>query len=116
MPHCIVEHASVLSGAELNRLVFLGALDSGLFEPDGSDIKVRSMAYEQYSVGGESKAFVHVSLKILSGRDALEKKILSQCVLSRLGEMSLVDVHASVDVIDMDRDSYLKCWFNPSEK
>ena len=58
MPHCIIEHSSMINPDQLNNKVFLGALNSGLFEADGRDIKVRSVAYEHYQTGTTKEDFI----------------------------------------------------------
>lgn len=51
MPHCVIEHSINLDSDLLVEQVFQGALSSGLFEPDGSDIKVRAQGYSSYMTG-----------------------------------------------------------------
>ena len=66
------------------------------------------MAFEDYRVGNSSKGFVHVEMKILSGRNQAQKQSLSQLVLNRLQQLSLSECSITVEIIDMDRDSYAK--------
>ncbi len=108
MPHCIVEHSPCVDPKELNQKVFLGALESGLFAPDGSDIKVRSIVYENYQTGAVKEDFIHVGLRILSGRSDADKLSLSQCVLTQLESLNLSKASLTVEIVDMDRDSYSK--------
>ncbi|RDX39112.1 5-carboxymethyl-2-hydroxymuconate isomerase [Vibrio campbellii] len=108
MPHCIIEHSSPIEPVELNQKVFLGALESNLFEPDGSDIKVRSIAYENYQTGSNKENFIHVSLRILSGRSEQDKLLLSNSVMSKLKSIQLVGASLTVEVVDIDRNSYSK--------
>ncbi len=108
MPHCIVEHSPCVEAKELNQKVFLGALESGLFAPDGSDIKVRSIVYENYQTGEVKEDFIHVGLRILSGRSDADKLSLSQSVLTQLESLNLSKASLTVEITDMDRDSYSK--------
>ena len=108
MPHCIVEHSSSLDGEILVPLVFSGALKSELFEADGMDIKVRAIAYQSYLTGLRKSDFVHVVLKILSGRTPEQKKMLSESVLSALQKLELQNCSLTVEVMDIDRSSYSK--------
>ncbi|EJB8451803.1 TPA: 5-carboxymethyl-2-hydroxymuconate Delta-isomerase [Vibrio parahaemolyticus] len=108
MPHCIIEHSSSIGSVDLNQKVFLGALESNLFEPDGSDIKVRSIAYENYQTGTTKDDFIHVTLRILSGRNEQDKLHLSNSVMSRLKSIQLVGASLTVEVVDIDRKSYAK--------
>lgn len=108
MPHCIIEHSPAISASQVNQLVYQGALASQLFEPDGSDIKVRSLAYEHYQTGVNKEDFVHVTLRILSGRSATDKLDLSKAVMSKLNNLSLEKGSITVEIVDIDRDSYSK--------
>lgn len=109
MPHCIVEHSSTIPNEELNKKVFKGALESQLFEADGSDIKVRSISYQHYQTGTKHEDFIHVTVRILSGRSDDNKKKLSQSVLSQLKTLPLSQASLTVEIVDMDRSSYSKC-------
>lgn len=108
MPHCIIEHSASVSSSELIPLVFSGALASGLFSVDGSDIKVRAIEYDHYAVGTSSADFVHVVVKLLSGRTAQQKKKLSDVVIENLSTATLMNCSITVEVVDMDRDPYRK--------
>ena len=108
MPHCIIEHSSTINAEQLNNKVFLGALNSGLFEADGRDIKVRSIAYENYQTGTEKEDFIHVMVRILSGRSDTDKAMLSETVMTQLLSLSLSSASITVEVVDMDRNSYAK--------
>lgn len=108
MPHCIIEHSAEIDGQNLISLVYKGAFESGLFQSEGSDIKVRAISYSNYQTGNVDIGFIHVTLKILSGRDAKQKSRLSQCVLEQLGRLSIIDCSISVEVVDIERESYAK--------
>ncbi|CAH6898562.1 5-carboxymethyl-2-hydroxymuconate isomerase [Vibrio chagasii] len=108
MPHCIIEHSSTINAEQLNKEVFLGALNSELFEADGRDIKVRSIAYENYQTGTEKEDFIHVTVRILSGRSDTDKATLSETVMTQLLALSLSRASITVEVLDMDRNSYGK--------
>jgi 5-carboxymethyl-2-hydroxymuconate isomerase len=108
MPHCVVEYSSSLEANELNKKVFLGAMDSNLFAHDGSDIKVRAFAYDFYQTGDKKEDFIHVSLRILSGRSDEDKSKLSSCVMEQLKTLGLIKISITIEVIDMDRNSYSK--------
>ncbi|MGL6313250.1 5-carboxymethyl-2-hydroxymuconate Delta-isomerase [Vibrio sp. WXL103] len=108
MPHCIIEHSSSFESVDLNLKVFQGALESNLFAPDGSDIKVRSIAYEHYQTGFIKESFIHVTLRILSGRSEQDKLLLSNSVMSKLKSIQFVSASLTVEVVDIDRNSYTK--------
>lgn len=106
MPHCIIEHSNSIKSDKLVSLVFKGALKSDLFKDD--DIKVRALEYVKYQTGNEKSNFVHVTLKILSGRNQDQKLSLSQLVLDELSSISLKKCSLTVEVVDMDTNSYSK--------
>jgi len=113
MPHCIIEHSSSLDSSTLMPLVFGANLNSSLFEKDGSDIKVRAVPFTQYQTGKVHSNiaqidFIHVTLKILSGRNTEQKKMLSHLVLSNLETLALKACSISVEVVDIDRATYAK--------
>lgn len=108
MPHCIVEHSAGIDGMRIVPLVFSGALASGLFAVDGGDIKVRAIAFDHCLTGPRQADFVHVTLRILSGRAAEQKQALAHSVLARLDALELRDASLTVEVVDIDRASYAK--------
>lgn len=108
MPHCIVEHSASLDGETILPLVFSGALESGLFEADGSDIKTRAVSYHSHTTGRSRSDFVHVALKILSGRTPEQKQMLSRSVLAQLQTLKLINCSLTIEVVDIDRASYSK--------
>ena len=113
MPHCIIEHSSSLDSNTLIPLVFHASLASSLFEKDGRDIKVRVVPFNQYQTGVFQSDvaqvdFIHVTLKILSGRNTQQKLMLSNLVLSSLETLVLKACSISVEVVDIDRASYAK--------
>ena len=108
MPHCIIEHSSTISAQELLSNTYAGALASGLFEPDGSDIKVRAQSFSCYQTGNNPTDFVHVTLKILDGRSLSQKQLLSKSVLDSLKSLALNQCSITVEVVDIERASYAK--------
>lgn len=108
MPHCIIEHSASLDAKFLLPLVFSSVKNSQLFAPDGADIKVRALAYQHYLVGHSKSDFIHVVLRILSGRTTEQKQQLSALVLETLCELKLAPCSITVEVVDIDRSSYAK--------
>ena len=108
MPHCIIEHSTEIEGSTLIPLVHGGALESELFDPEGSDIKVRAIPYLNYQTGSVDINFIHVTLKVLSGRNLKQKSKLSHLVLEKLKTLSMSKCSISVEVVDIERDSYAK--------
>jgi len=108
VPHCVIEHSANIDGNTLISSVYKGALESSLFEAQGSDIKIRALSYSNYQTGSVDIDFVHVTLKILSGRSIEKKSMLTQLVLEQLKTLSMSNCSISVEVSDIDRDSYAK--------
>jgi len=108
MPHCIIEHSQAIDGDALMPLIYAGAFESGLFEADGGDIKVRTLPYAACQAGGRQSDFVHVALRILSGRTAEQKLRLSRLVLAKLETAGISCCSVTVEVVDIDRENYSK--------
>jgi 5-carboxymethyl-2-hydroxymuconate isomerase len=108
MPHCVIEHSAKFDSYLVMEKVFAGALQSKLFEEDGSDIKVRASVFEHFITGNSQADFIHVSLNILSGRSAAQKAQLSETVLQQLAALAIAPSSISVAVVDIDRASYRK--------
>ena len=109
MPHLIIEYAAPLAQeTDIQGLVdaaFAGAEASGLFSAD--HIKVRATPVEHYTTGGTNQPFVHVEIKLLSGRTGAQKKDLAARVLENL-TTKLPTTAISVETNDLDRESYSK--------
>ena len=110
MPHCIIEYAKelekVVTPSNINNAVYQGALKSELFEY--SDIKTRALSFDVHQLGSVKKDFIHVTLKLLSGRNIEERKKLSHLVLHELSQMGLSDVSLTVEVCEIEKGSYAK--------
>ncbi|PYF84016.1 MULTISPECIES: 5-carboxymethyl-2-hydroxymuconate Delta-isomerase [Marinomonas] len=110
MPHCIVEYSQNLEQevppADLLEAVKDACIASTLFSVE--DIKLRSCPYKNFLTGGQEDAFVHVTLKVLSGRTVEQRKQLSHLVLEALTQFPLKNVSFSVEVSEMETDTYVK--------
>lgn len=110
MPHCIIEYSQNLEQevppVDLIEAVKEACVESNLFSLD--DIKLRSDAYKSFITGGQEDAFVHVTLRMLSGRSTEQRKQLSNLVLEKLTRFLLKDVSLSVEVCEMERETYAK--------
>ncbi len=116
MPHVILEYTRDLSGfaaaealLEINRSLF----DSGEIQSE-ADLKSRAHVLDTVQVGTASgpRAFVHAQLRLLSGRTPEAKQALSERIAAvlrqRVPRPDGVLVQLSVEVVDMDRGSYVK--------
>ncbi len=110
MPHCIVEYSSgVADQIEIDDLlgaVHRGVLSSGLF--DEYDIKTRAVGYTHHRTGTTRDSFVHVSVRLLSGRDDVQKADLSKKLLAVIEPMLPQVISVGVEICDMHRASYRK--------
>ncbi|MGB1262888.1 MAG: 5-carboxymethyl-2-hydroxymuconate Delta-isomerase [Cognaticolwellia sp.] len=110
MPHCIVEYSAKITEhlpvEQLMHAVYKGANQSELF--NAADIKVRASAYSDFYLPGAEQAFVHVNLKILSGRDLSQRKSLSASVSNQLERLGIENAAITVEVTNIEKDSYLK--------
>lgn len=110
MPHLIIEYAEAVAQQidlqELMQGVFEAAVAAQVMRPE--DIKVRALPYRHFLLGDGGDGFVHVTVRLLAGRDAGQKRRLSESLRTRLAAL-LPAVHSiSVDIVDMDPDAYLK--------
>ena len=116
MPHLIVEYSRNLDGfpearalEELNQ-----AVTSSPELADEADLKSRFVLADSFQVGtlGAGRAFVHAQLRLLAGRTPEAKQDLSGRIADVLRRLTPrppgVMVQLSVEIVDMDRPSYVK--------
>jgi 5-carboxymethyl-2-hydroxymuconate isomerase len=96
----------LLEPAKLVDAVYQSVIASGLFE--GPDIKVRAFSYYHHQTGNKKENFIHVSLRILSGRTDEQKTSLSWGVLEKLRSFQFNKISLTVEVLDIHRHSYAK--------
>ena len=116
MPHLIVEYSQNLAGfPEAQALTELNqAVTSSPEVLDEADLKSRFVLVDSFEIGTApaNRAFVHAQLRLLSGRTPEAKKDLSERVAEVLPRLSPkpagVMVQLSVEIVDMDRGSYVK--------
>ena len=92
MPHLIVEHSSDIKSTQIKNLQtkiqdVMSSVTEGNFDPD--QCKCRSISFDEYLVGRpnqESASFIHVTIKILSGRTLEAKKKLAEKSMQVLKE------------------------------
>jgi len=110
MPHLVIEYSepdfSNESAAKMLHAAHAGAVASGLF--DVTDIKVRAYPCELSLLAGKAGSFIHVTVLLLSGRDAATQKKLAETVLTHLSDAGFSPGSLSVDCQDMDRAVYSK--------
>ena len=110
MPHIIVEYAEQLANDEqiagLLQSVHQSVTESGLFE--ASHIKTRAYPFRLYTHAGGNDPYIHIQARIKSGRNADNKKHLAEAILAGLSTLNIPASVMTVEIIDMDRDSYAK--------
>jgi 5-carboxymethyl-2-hydroxymuconate isomerase len=110
MPHLIIEYPAGLAdagqGEAMLTAVYGAAAGTGLF--DERHIRVRGWPLTHYMVGGEHRPFIHVQCRIHAGRTATQRRMLSDAVLAALRAQPLAVSVITVEVVEMDRDSYAK--------
>jgi 5-carboxymethyl-2-hydroxymuconate isomerase len=110
MPHLVIEYSDgALDRAAVKPLMqalYDTAWQSGVMKAE--DIKIRAMAYSDFSVAGKPDSFVHLSVYLLAGRTSDQKLTLStglrQTLVDRLPDVTSL----SVDIRDMDPEAYKK--------
>lgn len=110
MPHIIIEYAEqvaddALVGAML-QAVHKSISDSGLFK--ANQIKTRAYPFRSFTNAGGSKPYIHIQARIKSGRDADNKKQFAKVILESFTSLSIPASVITVEIIDMDRESYGK--------
>ena len=110
MPHCIIEYTKELETRininELMNAAFESVASSGLF--NNTAIKARAIAIDQYKSGLERNDYIHITVRILSGRTAEQKKYLSETVMNGVKPFIGNTKSTTIEIVDMDKDSYAK--------
>lgn len=116
MPHLIVEYSGNLPHfpeAEA-RTALNASLCASPEIQDESDVKTRFVVADSFEIGTApaGRGFVHAQLRLLAGRSPEAKKDLAGRVAEVLRRLSPrpsgVQVQLSVEIVDMDRPSYVK--------
>lgn len=111
MPHLIIEYAQELADAGavamMLQAVHEAAVATKLFDPE--HIRTRAVPVSFYRTGTQEGAFIHAQLRIHPGRDAGQKRMLSEAVLAAIRNLVWEkEFVLTVEVAEMDRDSYAK--------
>lgn len=116
MPHLTVEYSANLADFPRQQaLTELNAAVTGSPEiPEESDLKTRFFEHEDFAVGihPAGRGFVHAQLRLLAGRSPEAKVDLAERIAEVLRRVTPrpdgVDIRLSVEIVDMDRPSYVK--------
>ncbi|MBF9001821.1 MULTISPECIES: 5-carboxymethyl-2-hydroxymuconate Delta-isomerase [Vibrio] len=84
------------------------ALQSGLF--DIGAVKSRALSCHDWLIGdeGDSQDFIHITFELLDGRTIEQKKALASQLMSVLTEQVSHVRSLTINVREMNRDSFLK--------
>ncbi|WP_029826139.1 5-carboxymethyl-2-hydroxymuconate Delta-isomerase [Vibrio parahaemolyticus] len=112
MPNLVLEYSnSVEERVNVQGLLedlHKAALESGLFEL--VSVKSRTLRCHNWLIGeaGDSLDFIHINFDLLSGRTPEQKRELSRALMAVLQEQ-VSHVHSlTVNIRDMDVDSFQK--------
>ena len=110
MPHCVIEYTRNVE-AEINitnllNIAFEGVASSGHFSREA--IKARAVAFDIYKSGLNRDDYIHIKLRILSGRTTEQKKQISDHMINHLLPHVGNTKSLTVEIIDMDIASYGK--------
>lgn len=108
MPHVIIEYSDVLE-AQVSRKDLLSTAhqaveDSGLF--NAVDIRSRTQSFDNFRLRADKHCFLHITVKLLSGRTDEQKTHLTTGIVTALQQLSLTDVLISCECIDIHNVSY----------
>ncbi len=117
MPHLILEYSDNLEMPVVAEEIFK-PLHTALVEFPPiklADIKSRAIPCENYYIGAGTpeSVFIHLTVKILTGRSLEERRRMSQRMLGLLeaffaGAMVKQPCDITVDICEMERQSYGK--------
>ena len=116
MPHLTIEYSGNLPHyPEAETLTALNAALCGSPElQEEADLKTRFVVADSFEIGTAPahRAFVHAQLRLLAGRTPTAKQELAERIAAVLRERTPrpqgVLVQLSVEIVDMDRPSYVK--------
>lgn len=108
MPHFVIDCSEniikIKSPKEIIQKVYDTAESTDLF--DKGDIKVRINPFEYYTIGNSKNDFIHIFANIMEGRDASQKKNLSERIITEL-KLMFPDVPIiSINIRDFEKASY----------
>jgi 5-carboxymethyl-2-hydroxymuconate isomerase len=111
VPHILIEHSDTLlrsSSEAQNFMLAIHDCASSVGVMQSTDIKIRMMRYDNFILAGKVDSFCHLIVFLLQGRTT-EQKLRLSIALRRTLETWLPSTKSvSVDIRDMDPDSYKK--------
>jgi 5-carboxymethyl-2-hydroxymuconate isomerase len=116
MPHLVIEysqdgHQDRFDAQALMLALHHTAAETGVMKAE--DVKVRALPYADYLVAGRRQGFCHVSVHLLAGRTSEQKVRLSTALRATMSDLLPHTESLSVDIVDMDPESYKKRLLTP---
>ena len=116
MPHLVIETTANLGTYPKAQVLkeLAASLTAHPQIPVEADLKIRFVDVSDFVMGTapELRGFVHAELRLMTGRTPEAKKELSDLIAAVLRERTPrpqgVLVQLSVEIVDMDRPSYVK--------
>jgi 5-carboxymethyl-2-hydroxymuconate isomerase len=119
MPHLIIEHSGNVKRKSIaaleHKIQNIMQAQEGNFDAD--QCKCRSLSFDEYLVGRPDQteaSFIHITLKVLTGRSVEIRANLSQKIIEFVqkfyNDLNLPTKRCdiSVDIVEMERDTYQK--------
>ncbi len=110
MPHFIIEYGEALNGKKdkhgAMQIAFQCGEACGFIDP--TDIKVRMRPYTDFFTGDGRTSFIHITVRLLSGRTTAQKENLSVALRDAFDARFPKVQSISIEICDMDRGSYKK--------
>ncbi|RLK00199.1 5-carboxymethyl-2-hydroxymuconate Delta-isomerase [Tenacibaculum discolor] len=108
MPHFVIDCSENIiklkSPKEIIQKVYDTAESTNLF--DKRDIKVRINPFDYYTVGNTNDDFIHIFANIMEGRSTLQKKNLSEKIVTELKLMFPKVPIISINIRDFEKATY----------
>ena len=110
MPHIIVEYAKQrINDAQVDAMLHTihhSVAESGLYKP--VMIKTRAYPFTKFTNAGGNEPYIHIQARIKATQDINKKKGLSDAILHGLSTLNIPASVITVEIIDMERESYGK--------
>ena len=111
MPHCVIEYSENLSEKLDIKKLMIGLNEvmsnSNLFDLDS--IKIRALSYKDFLLSNKYASFIHITIKILQGRNQTQKTQLANEIhkyfIEQIGDSS---ISLTTEIFEIEKESYQK--------
>lgn len=110
MPHFIFEQGNALHSASdrHDAMQIAGEVGAGTGFIDRADIKLRIITFDDFVHLDGRSSFLHLTVRLLAGRTTDQKHNLSDALRTALDARFPQVGSISIEICDMDPDTYLK--------